>query len=410
MRLNTICRFVLLTCLFVTPLLFVPVIKEQFETPKLFLIWVTVSLLISRVSFKGLKYDPIGIGLLAFLFSTMISALTSMSFRTSILGVPQCPNGVCTTLGYVMLYFAAKALLKNHKHVSTAIRALLLAGVISCLYAMAQYNGYDIIMWKGELSKYASLRPASTMGHPNFLAAFIAMLIPSVSFIRINWLKGAVFTLFCIVIILAQSRGAWISVSVTCLLWLCFNGLKKHLAAGLVALGCVAPFISGFIANHLLDSETSPFLFSLTSRLASVFQFNGARLEYLKTAWRIFKEHPLFGSGTDTFQLAFEHHRSAAYWIMEPGGAPHRAHNEFMNIAATQGVIGIFSLGILFYGISSRLYRRSLYSLGKRERALVLTIISFLITSLFGFPVAVTALTFIIALASIFSLTESYVR
>lgn len=380
------------------PLIFVPIIVEQFEMPKLYVLWIATAALLGCVSFKGLKSDPIGIGLLAFLGSTILSSIISMSPRISWLGNPVSPNGVMSTLGYVALYFVSKRLIKSDHGIAACLVTLLFSVIFACAYAMAQYLGFDFIHWTGELSIFTTYRPASTMGHPNFLAALVVMIFPAAFMILNKKVRISVCALFALTLMLTQSRGAWIAFGVITLLWLWFNGIKRHLLAWLCVLCAVFPLISGFIANNVINRDAWPLVWSLFDRLSSVYDFRGARAEYLKSSWRIFRAHPLFGTGTDTFQLAFEHGRTAAYWKMEPGGAPHRAHNEVMNIAATQGVFGIVALLILLVGIKLAIDR---VPRGTMKDTLVLMIAAFLVTSFFGFPVAATSMVFVVSLASI---------
>ena len=57
------------------------------------------------------------------------------------------------------------------------------------------------------------------------------------------------------------------------------------------------------------------------------------------------------GTGLDTFQIAFADKRTVAYWNLEWNGSPTRAHNEALNILATQGLLG--GLAVLRAGRSA---------------------------------------------------------
>lgn len=400
-------RIILFSMLFAVPLIFLPIVNEQFEAPKLYIIWLSCAALLGAVSFKGLKYDRIGIALLAFLASTIVSVFGSLSPQMSVFGFSQCPNGVMATLGYVTIYFAAKSLLGGSKEILAAFKIMTYAGMIVFAYGIVQYFGFDLIHWKGELDRYTVLRPASTMGHPNFMAAFAVMLLPLTTLLKSKWIKRLAITLTLTVICLTQSRGAWLACGAMALLWLYFNGVKKSFLAWCVAIGAILPSVSAFIDRNFVNRDHFPLLHSLLDRFASLLSLNGARLEYVKSAFKIFTEHPFFGSGTDTFRLAFEHNRTAAYWIMEPAGAPHRAHNELMNIAATQGAFGIAcTIGLITF-VAIKLSRTF-----PLRNTLSFTVLAYAITSFVGFPVAVTNVVFIIALAAITNLSdgrESYV-
>jgi tetratricopeptide (TPR) repeat protein len=68
---------------------------------------------------------------------------------------------------------------------------------------------------------------------------------------------------------------------------------------------------------------------------------NAARIAGWKAALNVWKAHPILGSGPDTFFQAFRPHRDPAF--IHAAGAyvtQADAHNDFLQIAATQGTLG----------------------------------------------------------------------
>lgn len=73
------------------------------------------------------------------------------------------------------------------------------------------------------------------------------------------------------------------------------------------------------------------------------------RIEYWKTGWHIFTENFLFGVGTGDVQKSFdeEYVRSNSPLAMD---VRHRAHNQYLTIAITFGIVGaLFFIFSLFY-------------------------------------------------------------
>ena len=62
---------------------------------------------------------------------------------------------------------------------------------------------------------------------------------------------------------------------------------------------------------------------------------------YCPFSIEVFREYPLFGSGVDTFKITAIHHfQPVVYRTLGGEVAPLRAHNEFLNMLATTGIVG----------------------------------------------------------------------
>lgn len=72
------------------------------------------------------------------------------------------------------------------------------------------------------------------------------------------------------------------------------------------------------------------------------------RLEYLKTGWAIFMDHPLLGVGTGDVQLAFDQKYEETQSQLEPEWRL-RAHNQFLTFLVTFGIIGfvVIMIGLI---------------------------------------------------------------
>ncbi len=67
------------------------------------------------------------------------------------------------------------------------------------------------------------------------------------------------------------------------------------------------------------------------------------RLEYLKTGWAIFKDHPVFGVGTGDTKTAFDRKYIELNSPLEPLWRL-RAHNQFLTFLLTFGIVGFLIL------------------------------------------------------------------
>jgi O-antigen ligase len=63
------------------------------------------------------------------------------------------------------------------------------------------------------------------------------------------------------------------------------------------------------------------------------------RIEYLKTGWAIFRDHPLFGVGTGDTRIAFDQKYTQTNSPLDPVWRQ-RAHNQFLTFLLAYGVVG----------------------------------------------------------------------
>lgn len=394
------------------PLFFVVGFAEQFELPKTSLltavafVWLGKKLIdASAARSIHSKFDLLGFTFLLIAFSAFMSTLFSINQRMSIFGQEQSMNGLVVQLSYVVLYFAVRENFSGPSEGRSILRLTIFPTAVASTYALLQFFNFDPIHWQRVLDNTGWLRPSSTVGHTNFLSAYLSMTFPILLMeIEDLWQKRAKVKLYAtvalllqslLVIGLCQSRGSWFALvgavivySVLRFTWPITRTLKLLSLVGIIVL------VVTKIASGRMGALLSPGI---------------ARNEYWLGALRIWKRYPFFGSGTDTFYLAFQHQRTPKYWIAEWAGAPHRAHNEFLNFAATQGTFGIFCilafttvLGFLALHVHRRVTSEGRSTLN----VLIALIVAFYIQNLTSFTVSSTGTLFVVACAILSNLLK----
>jgi hypothetical protein len=100
------------------------------------------------------------------------------------------------------------------------------------------------------------------------------------------------------------------------------------------------------------------------------------------------RDHPVIGVGTDAYGTAFPRYRTPEYWRIEWNGTSTKAHNELIQIAATQGVIGLLAaLLVVFFAA------RAVLSLSRHRSGAAAVggaLAAFAVQSLASFTVAST--------------------
>src|SRR5205085_4223307 len=118
-----------------------------------------------------------------------------------------------------------------------------------------------------------------------------------------------------------------------------------------------------------------------------------SRVHLWRAGLEMAEDHPLLGVGTDGYLAAFPRYRTPEYWRIEWNGVSAKAHDELIQIAATQGWPGLLAalLVVLFAArailiLTRRGERRT--ALGAAAAGGALT--AFAIQDLVGFTVVST--------------------
>src|SRR5581483_7268740 len=124
----------------------------------------------------------------------------------------------------------------------------------------------------------------------------------------------------------------------------------------------------------------------------------------------IFHDHPVLGTGPDTFQLAFGMKRTAAYWQVEWNATPTRAHNELIHTLATQGLVGAGALLAVLLGLGFagwRAWRRAPAAARPLVLAVLAGAVAFLVESAFSYTVIACGTLFVTFLGLLSRLGEA---
>lgn len=429
---------------FATPLLWAPFSFELFEYNKMMAVYlltivITGSWLLKMLGERRLliKRSPLDIPLLIFWGANVLSTIFSIDPHTSWWGYYSRSNGgLLSTTSYLLLYFAFTSNFEKDS-IPKLLRAALFSGVIVSVWAIMEHFGVSpsCIVLTGQFTdacwvQDVQARVFATLGQPNWLAAYLAMLIfPALFLLLTSRSKTPLIlnTLYLILLYLAftftYSRGATLGLIggvgvVACgMAFLIYkNGpkllspLQKRGLAILVGTLIIISLTFGTaLTSFKLISKFSPpprpsISVGGSSQLESGGTESGEiRLIVWKGALAIFKHYPIFGSGVETFAYSYYQFRPAEHnLVSEWDFLYNKAHNEFLNYLATTGAVGFLSyLGAIgaFIFWSIKYYVLSIKNKGAlNTRYLILATlaayISYLVQNMFGFSVVIVALFF----------------
>lgn len=432
---------------FVNPLIFYTKTSELFEFNKIVFVylftilitvfWIIRSLYIKKFVFVRTKFN---ISLLLFLFSQIISTLFSIDIRTSIFGYySRFHGGLLSSISYCFLFWIFLSVM-NKKRAIISMKSLLFSSFIVGVYAILQHLGIDKNIWVQDVQT----RVFSTLGQPNWLAAWLTALIP------LSWLflikskkpnslwkySKKYFWLFLYGVqlsslVFTKSKSGFLAFILSFLVFwsLLFitsaingkiiNFIKNFILILIFTFSLLlyfgTPWIKG-VENNLFNNNESvtETIDKPTGTALETGGTDSGKIRFLvwRGAFNAFKNYPIIGSGVETFAFVFYQFRPIEHnMVSEWDFLYNKAHNEYLNFLTTTGTVGflaylflIISILILFFDskhksnlrknnrynfLSAKLSKINIYQI-----ALLSGFVSILITNFFGFSVVSVGLIF----------------
>jgi O-antigen ligase len=411
---------------FTTPLVFVFVTRELFEFPKMILVYffsiILCGLLIIQKSPRLMKPKASLKPFLVFLTSVGISTLFSINRYTSIFGYYSRFNGGLLSMLAVGVILTFATYLLNRRTTTSAINAIMISGGLVSLYALLQNFGIDKNFWVQD----SQARAFSTLGQPNWLAAYllITLPIPLYKYLYAEDLSGkAIFftltALYYFAFWSTYSLSGFLGLLAFTLLFLVgsFKTIRvKWAELALLATICVAvafmrPGIFGAKIKSFLQI-VSPTISISRQALAAAQATTPAktsvpgqksidtgdiRLGVWSGALRLWFSSPknfLIGTGPETFAYAFLPYRQVSLnKTTEWDFLYNKAHNYFLDLLATTGIFGLLSFS-LFSIISTSQVLKSGAPPNSLQRFMLYGWATTFVTNFFGWPTVTLSLLF----------------
>ena len=458
--------FILFAILFFfVPLILWPYTSEVFEFNKMVLVylltilivsaWLARTVLAQKIIFRRTLLD---IPLLAFLGSQIISTILSIDPQTSIFGYYSRFNGgLLSTICYSLLYWAFVSNFDRKDVKKLIVYSLLPSALLVSIYGVLEHFGIDKDVWVQDVQS----RVFSTLGQPNWLSAWLIALIPITWALGLNekfnikskifWVTFSLSTLFFITLLFTKSRSGLLAFGLTYVIFWSMTIWKFRKES-------LKPFIiissSLLIISLIIGTQYTPSVNNLINKSTNSANGNGKQIvntpqgpalevggtesgTIRRIVWKgaldVWKNYPITGSGVETFAYSYYKARPKEHnLVSEWDFIYNKAHNEFLNIAATSGSLGLlsylaligFSIYIIFKNANSKLesrnskqiqnsnfensslFRISDFDIRILSIALLAGYISLLVTNFFGFSVVPTQLQFFLFPAIAVTLIE----
>ena len=321
-------------------------------------------------TWSSLRADPLGGCVLLFLFSATLSTLLSIRPGLSVFGAPGRPAGLVTAWSTAAVYFASRSVASSPRWLPRIALATGLAAAAACAYALVQLAGLDPIGWVRTATFDGRWRVPGTLGHPNHLGAYLAMALPLVLLLaqraRSRAARGAWIALAAVallVVALTLSRGAWVGLAAGAVAYAALSRVRVTRRGLAVALAAAGIFLLPLL---------TPMGAGLLTRLRQVADTRAettqTRLQMWRAGLRMLADHPVTGVGTDAFVAAYPRYRTPDSWQAEWAAIATKAHDELIQIAATQGGIGLLAALLVVVLATGTLVRVSRAADGNTRR------------------------------------------
>src|SRR6267378_5850451 len=329
--------------LFLLPLAFWWDTYDHYVLPKVFVARILVlGLLIfyvaRSISARSLvfKRTPLDLPLLAFLASAVVSTVLAENQNVAIFGIYSRYDGLVTILTYAALFWLSTQAIEGPGDARSLLRVLIVSGYAVAAIAIVQSV-------TDPLREGALAQAFGTLGQQNVLGAFLAMLLPLTygELIEARGWSGRILAINALVVIglalvLTLTRSAWLGTAAAAVVVVAgtrSTGAKVGVAslATLLVAGVALAALS--TAGGLRLEE------SLGARALSIFDPSawGPRPAIWRDSLQLIASRPLLGYGPDNFGLVFPRFQSGLLGTVQID----KAHSEALQIAATQGLVGL---------------------------------------------------------------------
>jgi putative inorganic carbon (hco3(-)) transporter len=293
------------------------------------------------------------------------------------------------------------------------------------IYGILEHFGIDKNLWVQDVQS----RVFSTLGQPNWLAAYLAILLPlslykyfeslTIYHQKTDKINGRIIvhpykylfitTSFYLCLLFTKSKSGILATVISLAVFFLFKVVrdfkKKILFINLKSyiVFLIFIFLSLIIRNPIRDLVFFQKPDNLMSENLKSNTLITPSSDIRKIVWKgsidLFKKFPILGTGVETFAYSYywtrpiEHNLTSEWDFLY-----NKAHNEYLNYLATTGLTGFIPYIVLILAVLFLLIKNSIKNSNLDIRnlsvALLASYVSILITNAAGFSVVIVSIYF----------------
>lgn len=344
-----------------------------------------------------LNNDFINLALLSYFILLVISLFFAEDIQLALSGSPFRVEGFGTIAVYMLLFLAARSI--SHLD-EKLLKAILFTATLVAFYGIIQH--YGIRLFPRDYLRTTWSKPFSTMGNPNFLGSYLVLTLPIAMdlFIKYKVNYAAVsFAILFFCLLATMTRGAWIGGAVAIISYLLlirfylpdYHNYKSRI---IIVLILIVSLLIWF--NLQSDGSFLNRIFSITNGFKEgedIDRAGSGRIFIWKGVINMIKEKPLFGVGIEN--LAEPFFRINRFEVLKTFGEfwkVDKAHNEYLNIAATTGIPSL----LIYLSFITLIIRQGFLKIKSDPLllAIMASVIGYLVQAFFNISVVTVAYIF----------------
>jgi len=333
---------------------------------------------------------------LIFLSTQLLSTFFSVDTRTSVFGYYSRLNGGLLSLISYSLLFTILPQYLSEKFRHKIINIFLISGFIVSSFGILEHFGIDKNLWVQDVQS----RVFSTLGQPNWLAAYLCILLPFAIHKSLNskskFLSIVYYLLttnYYLCLLFTKSKSGIIAAIISISIYFIFKLFQKTNFKVFIPLLFIFFSTSLIISNPIKD-YLFPQKILLPTTQTTTLNITASE-DIRKIVWQgsldLWKRFPFFGTGPESFAYSYYWTRPAAHNLTsEWDFLYNKAHNEYLNYLATTGTFGFLTYIFFILSVVYFLFK----STSPLNTTILVSFISILITNFAGFSVVITSLFF----------------
>jgi tetratricopeptide (TPR) repeat protein/O-antigen ligase len=299
----------------------------------------------------------------SFLGFTMVFTLTTITSThsyTSFWGSLERMGGLWTFWHYFIFYVIITSLLRKKSHWETFLNVGLVSAILSAVYGFGQKTQLDFFIGSGGRERiFGTIGNAALFAGYEIVNVFLALTLwlrKGNSSIQ-KWLYGAATVLGTLAIIMTVVRGSLIGLGIgffTFAVWYFLRTNSQNARKVILGISTVAIILFIIIVTPIKDSslfKSSRFLSRITDT-----SFSSVTAKTRFWAWEAgfkgWSESPqkiLVGWGPENFNIPFSKHFNPKFFTGYGSETLFdRAHNMFVEVLVTMGLLGLLSYVSIF--------------------------------------------------------------
>jgi O-antigen ligase len=352
-------RWVLHVGLFLLPLAYSWNTYDNWVLPKLLVARLVAIALLAILMLRALvepalvlKRTPLDVPWVAFLASAALSTMFAANVNVAVFGIYTRYDGLLTLLTYSALFWLAIQTLNGPQEARALLRTFLASAYVVAAVAVVVDIGSSPTLG---IVAHAS----GSLGQWNVLGAFLALAWPIALWeLTAAGSRGARILAFNAVaviglaLVLTFSRSAWTGALLGTVVLVA--GFQLWSIRRFVLAAAMSVLVLGLLTAGLAAAGGGQFEQAVSDRAQTILHPDewGPRLMIWQESLKVIAGSPILGFGPDNFGLVFPRFNSLYYKELID-----KAHAETLQVAATQGLVGLGVYAWLLIALARAFWR-----------------------------------------------------